>query len=681
MTPLASVVVPAYGRPDALVRLLEACAHQTMAAGLFQVVVSLDGPQPATRDLLTGLRPAFELVVVEGPHGGRASACNRGVDAAQGELIVILDDDMEPSPGWLEAHVAAHAGGGRRCVVGAAPIAPHPAEAPVRAHYRARFNAHVARLSTPGHRMTLRDFYSGNCSLRRDVLADTGLFRQDFREYGNEDLELALRLAQAGVDIVFSPGAEAAQEWDKTYRRMAADAFAKGRTGVQLEALHPGAAAQLRLGTYGHAPRLVRALRRPVLEALARWAPVRAAAVAAGSLVDRGPAPSWLYDRTGDLLYFAGAFSAGWRPGAARPVRRIVHYTDSTVFGGAERAITVLMSEQRDAGLDTVLLHPGAPELCRELDAAGVPHAPVPPMPEGPAGAARVPALVAELRRRRPDVFHAHLSWPMACKWALVAAAIARVGVVAATSQLFVDIPVTASRRAQLAVLHRVVDPLIAVSGDTADRMAGRLGWPRRSIRVVHNAVPAPAGDERAAARGRAVLGDAPVALVVARLDEQKGHDVVLAAAAADPAARYVCVGDGALRGPLEDDAARRGLGDRVRFLGFRDDVPDLVAAAQFVVLASRYEGLPLSLLEAMAAGRAVVATDIPGTRELVHDGETGLLVPPDDPAALAAAVARLRDDAALRERLAVAGRAHVRAAHSSRAMADAVLAAYRGAR
>ncbi len=680
MTPVASVVVPAYGRPSDLMRLLAACAQQTMAPERFQVVVSLDGPQPRTRALLTALRPGFELVVVEGPHAGRASACNRGVDAAHGDLVVMLDDDMEPAPGWLAAHVAAHAGARRRCVVGAAPIATQAGETRVRAHYRTRFNAHLARLASPGHRMSLRDFYSGNCSLRRDVLTEVGLYHIGFREYGNEDLELALRLTRAGVEIVFSQTAEAAQAWDKTYRQVAADAFAKGRTAVQLEALHPGTATHLRLGTYDRAPAPVRLARRPLVEVIARSSPARAAAVAVGALVDRGPAPAWLYERTGDLLYFAGAFSAGWRPRAARPIRRVVHYTDSTVFGGAEQAIVVLMTEQRRAGLDPVLLHPGSAAVGAQMDAADLAHAPVPPMPEGLAGGLRVPRLIAQLRRLRPDVFHAHLTWPMGCKWALVAAGAARVGVVAATAQLFVDIPVGASRRAQLAVLHRVVDPLIAVSQGTADEMVTRMGWPRRRVHVVRNAVPAPTDGPGDVDRGRAVLGPDPVALVVARLDAQKGHDVVLSAAELDPSARYACVGDGALRAALEADAARRGVGDRVRFLGFRTDVADLVAAAPFVVLASRYEGLPLSLLEAMAAGRAVVATDIPGTRELVVHEQTGLLVPADDAAALAAAVARVRDDAELRDRLARAGQAHVRAAHSSRAMADAVLAAYRGA-
>ena len=97
-----------------------------------------------------------------------------------------------------------------------------------------------------------------------------------------------------------------------------------------------------------------------------------------------------------------------------------------------------------------------------------------------------------------------------------------------------------------------------------------------------------------------------------------------------------------------------------VRLAGERDDVGELLAAADLFVLSSRSEGLPLSILEAMAAGLPVVASDVGGVPELVVDGETGLLVPPGDPHALAAAIDRLLDDPDLRRRLGAAGRLRV---------------------
>jgi glycosyltransferase involved in cell wall biosynthesis len=121
--------------------------------------------------------------------------------------------------------------------------------------------------------------------------------------------------------------------------------------------------------------------------------------------------------------------------------------------------------------------------------------------------------------------------------------------------------------------------------------------------------------------------------------------------------AEMVIVGDGPEREGVEDELARRSLDRRVRLLGERGDVPELLADADVFLLASRSEGLPLSVIEAMAAGLPVVASDVGGLRELVRDGETGTLVPPGDPAALANALRPLVADRELRRRFGSAGR------------------------
>jgi glycosyltransferase involved in cell wall biosynthesis len=116
-------------------------------------------------------------------------------------------------------------------------------------------------------------------------------------------------------------------------------------------------------------------------------------------------------------------------------------------------------------------------------------------------------------------------------------------------------------------------------------------------------------------------------------------------------------VGDGPERERVEDELARYSLDRRVRLLGERGDVPELLADADVFLLASRSEGLPLSVIEAMAAGLPVVASDVGGLRELVRDGETGTLVPPGDPAALANALRPLVADRELRRCFGSAGR------------------------
>jgi glycosyltransferase involved in cell wall biosynthesis len=210
------------------------------------------------------------------------------------------------------------------------------------------------------------------------------------------------------------------------------------------------------------------------------------------------------------------------------------------------------------------------------------------------------------------------------------------------------------------------VDRYIAVSSANARYLAGEKGLPERKISVVHNGADLGRFDPlRTAPPGmKASLGfDAgdPILAVVGRLEPQKGHAVLLDAMPAilrqHPRARLVCVGDGALRRQLERQTRDFGLGDAVRFTGFRSDVAAWMALADVMVLPSFFEGLPLVAIEAMAAARPVVATAVDGTPEVVLDGETGLTVPPGNPEALAAAVCRLLADPLLRWRMGWAGR------------------------
>jgi hypothetical protein len=168
-----------------------------------------------------------------------------------------------------------------------------------------------------------------------------------------------------------------------------------------------------------------------------------------------------------------------------------------------------------------------------------------------------------------------------------------------------------------------------------------------------------------------------PVVLVCARLDEQKGHDVLLEAAARLPEVMFILAGDGPERGRLEAQAAALGLTDRVRFLGQRDDVPALLGACDVFALPSLYEGSSLAVLEAMSAGCTVVTSDIPGTNELVIDGQTGLLTPPGDPGALADALRRTLSDPDRRRRLGDSARARVLAEFTADAMARSVTSVY----
>ena len=151
---------------------------------------------------------------------------------------------------------------------------------------------------------------------------------------------------------------------------------------------------------------------------------------------------------------------------------------------------------------------------------------------------------------------------------------------------------------------------------------------------------------------------------IVARLVPIKAHEVFLNAAAVVarrvPESQFLVIGDGVRRSELHTLARRLGLNDRVRFLGWRGDLTRIYADLDLVVLSSRNEGSPVSLIEAMAAGRAVLATRVGGVPDLVEEGVTGSLVPPDDASALAERMIELLEDPERRRVFGEAGRKRV---------------------
>nr|WP_319934246.1 glycosyltransferase [Lichenihabitans sp. Uapishka_5] len=228
-----------------------------------------------------------------------------------------------------------------------------------------------------------------------------------------------------------------------------------------------------------------------------------------------------------------------------------------------------------------------------------------------------------------------------------------------------------------------LVDRLICVSEAAAASFRARLDDPGK-LTVVPNGHPTrPAGRERAAVRQDFGIDDArPVLLNVARFTPQKDHATLIAALPAllrrHPDAELWLAGTGPLEAATRQAVVAAGLDDAVRFLGHRSDVPDLLAAADLFVLPSRFEGLPLAVLEAMAAGRAVVATAVGGTDEAVADGHTGRLVPPGDPAALANAIAATLAPGCA-QRFGDAGRVRYAEAFTAARMADDTATLYRG--
>ena len=285
--------------------------------------------------------------------------------------------------------------------------------------------------------------------------------------------------------------------------------------------------------------------------------------------------------------------------------------------------------------------------------------------------------LTQFIKAEKPDIVHCH----------------SRRGadVLGGLAASFADVPAVVSRRVDntelsfaAALRYRPFRRIIAIS----DAIAGMLreqGIEDLRLEVIHSAVDADAfGASADCAAVRAEFGipdDAFAMAAAGQLIPRKGHRYLLEAMSAlkltHPQSRLVIFGEGYLNNQLRAQAASLGLGDVVQFAGYRDDLDSFVSCFDLFVHPASAEGLGVAVLKAAAAGLAVVACDAGGVGEVVIDGETGLLVPPEEAGALADAIATLVDDEERRNAFGRAGRERVQKHFAIVTMADRHLGLY----
>jgi len=359
----------------------------------------------------------------------------------------------------------------------------------------------------------------------------------------------------------------------------------------------------------------------------------------------------------------------------------IGHVVLSLDVGGLERVVATLARAQHDAG-DRVTVYcldrDGA--LAASLPGAGVPVHTVRRRARG-FDAAAVLRLARMLRADGVKVVHCHNHG------ALVYGALAARMVIGARVVYTIHGAITSARRStarflKLGLVHEVV--FVSAHAREVGRAAGLDGDDR--VHTILNGVDlsafdGAAGDGSAVRRAHGIPENARVCGIIARLTEAKDHANLFAAIAIAretvPGLHCLVVGDGELREELEEDVAARGLSGVVHFVGARDNIRDYLAAMDVFVLSSVTEGLAMTLLEAMAAARPIVATRVGGNAEVVKDGVTGYLVPPSDPRALAGAIERVLDNPAAARQMGEAGRVRANARFSLGAMVSAYQAVY----
>lgn len=348
---------------------------------------------------------------------------------------------------------------------------------------------------------------------------------------------------------------------------------------------------------------------------------------------------------------------------------RVLHICSDTNIGGAGRYVLSLLTQPAISDrFDTAVACPEG-DLAAAVRRIGLPVFLYP----GANTSFSWPALrslTAHMRTWRPQVAHTHGSLAGRVAAALAGARIVytKHGLAAAEEQAIQvrGAGRLAKRLAVTLLAHRIV----AVSEAVKRALVAQGADPGR-VRVI------PGGVDLSQYESQAPL--APGVLgALGRLQTEKGFDVLLRSLAElRGEARLLLGGEGLLAQELPRLAAELGVADAVEFRGFVTDVPGFLAETGVFVLSSRSEGLGLVLVEAMAAGRPVVATRVGGVPEVVVDGETGLLVEPENPGALAAAVRRLLADPALAARMGQGGRRRAQEHFSARRMAELTAAMY----
>jgi glycosyltransferase involved in cell wall biosynthesis len=339
----------------------------------------------------------------------------------------------------------------------------------------------------------------------------------------------------------------------------------------------------------------------------------------------------------------------------------------SLVVGGAERLVVHLMehlSRERFAPVCICLESPLGTHYEARVRALGVPLYFL--GKDAGASGSVLRQLSALFRQYRPAVVHTHIiglnyAYPLMLRYRTPA----RVHTVHNLAQREVGVRVGAWVR-MLAFRYHIggVVP-VAVADKVRATIQQLYGYPDPPL--IPNGIPtdeyAPNPDTRAQWRQAHGIGPrATVVTHIGRFAVQKNHALLVEAFAqvrSDAPLYLLLVGGGELENAVREQVAALGLQGRVRFLGVRADVADILRASDVFVLSSRWEGNPLSVMEAMAAGLPVVSTGVGGVPELVREGETGLLVPSEDAAALAQAMQALVDDAARRRAMGAAARQH----------------------
>ncbi|MBI3723483.1 glycosyltransferase [bacterium] len=733
-----SYVVPVFDAADTLARSV-ACIVQQKTARTFEVVIVDDGSRDGSARVAAELARKHEgkVRVLEKENGGEASALNLGFAAARGAFIAIVEADVELDPGWLDecASVLEREPG----AIAAGGYLETPREDP----WIARLAGYEIERKFATKPRDAKHLTSANVLYRREAWRLAGPFDERLRNASLDSVfnGRLVRAGKRLVYEPRARCRHHYKTTFPAYLRRQF-AYARFRVHNEVLDLYPAdrwLAVHVALSALAAAVLAVEIVALPFLRGSLFAACAASGPIALGlALAIEVPAALAILARTHDpaaLLYPPVVFvrnvvgAVGYALGLlletrARP-RRVetserprecarvprvlvvapLYHTDR---GGLGRQAVLLTEKLASLGVRAEVATRNMRGLPRREFSPRVKVHRVPaPRPgvhnyEAPNLENFLTSLAFSLglvllvirRRREIDLIHVHgASLPLLL--VLPVAKLLGIPVLAKVAAAHQGLEAGDVRRrygplgGALAFLFARADGYVATTGEIA-RMLAKDGVAPSRIARVPNFVDveafAPLSPEARAIARRELLLEGRVALVASgRLSERKAGDVLVRAFArarsgtSETPSLLVFLGDGPERPKLEGLARSLGIEESVRFAGFVGDVPRRLGAADVLVLASRIEGFPNALLEGLSTGLACVATRIGGGEEAIRDGSTGLLVPPDDEASLASALARLIRDEDLRRSLGEAAARDVRSRFALEAVAPRYLSIYRG--
>ncbi len=621
-----SVIIPTYNRKNTLKETLLSFVRQT--SDDFEIIVADDGSGDGTGEMVRGLKPPFPLRHIWQENAGRSAARNMGIEQAEGEILLFIDDHIIVDKKLIEEHIKYHdrySSPQVAVIRGRVSFADSISDVPGSFEYIPE-----ERIKVPADEQDpFRHFITNNISIKKAALLDVGGFDEDFREYGLQDSELGFRLKKAGYRFKIDPNALGCifgvglSFEDRLKRRRQV-----GRSSVLFYKKHPTLRIKLTLSTHWLSRLIFRVL--SIFRVLLRRKPTLFYSFLEG--LEDG------FNKYGKIKRM---------PFRSRLKRtKVLFVSHNLRLEGAPISLYLIAKNLDRTKFNPIFSAPDPGPLCDMLDKSGLPVKIFGSLPG--LSSYRLRKLIKE---NEIDIVHVNT---LALYWAIGPARSAGAKVVWHV------------REDPKYFKHTPVKKYIYIS----DKVIAISDWVRRSlpqaekIVVVHNAVDPSSiplklntngvRNELNVSAGELLVGQ------VGALSDRKGTDIFLKAASEVIKERndvkFLLVGDYTpgefYRSTVQKLVDQLNLGGKIIFAGIRSDIYDVISAMDVVASSSRSEPFGRTIIEAMILGKPVVAAKVGGIPEIIIDGQTGLLVGPEDPASLAGCLLKLLRDSSLRDRI-----------------------------